>query len=276
MRKSRLVATLAVLAAGFTLAAVVPQAGAVVPRAGATTRSLSSTGTPYVNVMPLGDSITWGYTVKYGKPVVVDGYRKDLWVRLRNVGMNVNFVGSCPRPSWDRWKCNGGGTMGDNNHEGHSGYRIDQLSANVGRWAATYQPQIVLLMAGTNDIAQNYDLRRAPARLSTMIDRIRAVRPTAHIFVATIPQFRDPARKSTVDAYNNAIPGVVKSKDSRVHLVPQHLVGTQAKDFSDHVHPSDCGYAKLSFVWYYTMERHLARSDWPTGYYPWNNTGVCA
>lgn len=266
MKTYRIIAALALASATFTGAAVLPEADATAPPA----------AQPFVNVMPLGDSITWGYTVKYGKPVVVDGYRKDLWVRLRNVGMNVNFVGSCPRPTWDQWKCHGKGTMGDHNHEGHSGFRIDQLSANITRWATTYRPQIVLLMAGTNDIGQNYDLPRAPARLSAMIDKIRRVRPTAHIFVATIPQFRDPAKKPKVDAYNKAIPGVVKSKDSRVHLVPQHLVGTQAKDLSDHVHPSDCGYAKVAFIWYHSMEQHLASTDWPTGYYPWHNQGVCA
>ncbi len=231
---------------------------------------------PFVNVMPLGDSITWGYQIKSGKAVVIDGYRRDLWVRLRKVGMNVNFVGSCPRPKWDKWKCNGKGTMGDNNHEGHSGYRIDQLSANVPAWMNKYKPRIVLLMAGTNDIAQRYDLNNAPARMSKLIDRIRAARPSAHIFVATIPQYRDPANKARVKAYNDGVVKVVRSKGKLVHLVPQHIVGTERKDFSDHVHPSDCGYAKLSFVWYNTLERDLAPNKWPTGYWPWSNTGVCA
>ncbi|MGH3658926.1 MAG: SGNH/GDSL hydrolase family protein [Micromonosporaceae bacterium] len=271
MNRKRLVAVLAFVAAGVVTLAMAPTVGAETVRVRQAVRTAES----FVNVMPLGDSLTWGYTVKNGTPVVVDGYRKDLWTRLRKVGMNVNFVGSCPRP-WDEWKCNGDGTMGDNNHEGHSGFRIDQLSANVSRWMAVYKPQIVLLMAGTNDIAQRYDLPNAPRRLSAMIDKIRAARPTVRIFVATIPQYRDPAVKPYVDAYNKAIPGVVKSKDSRVHLVPQHIVGTKAKDFADHVHPSDCGYAKLSFVWYYYLDRHLAGGRWPTGYYPWNNSGVCA
>lgn len=109
--------------------------------------------------------------MKNGTPVVVDGYRKDLWTRLRGVGMNVNFGGSCPRPTWDEWKCNGEGTMGDNNHEGHSGFRIDQLSANVDRWMDAYQPQIILLMAGINDIAQNYELPNATASLGIPVWR---------------------------------------------------------------------------------------------------------
>ncbi|MGH3730764.1 MAG: GDSL-type esterase/lipase family protein, partial [Micromonosporaceae bacterium] len=173
MNRKRLVAVLAFVAAGVVTLAMAPTVGAETVRVRQAVRTAES----FVNVMPLGDSLTWGYTVKNGTPVVVDGYRKDLWTRLRKVGMNVNFVGSCPRP-WDEWKCNGDGTMGDNNHEGHSGFRIDQLSANVSRWMAVYKPQIVLLMAGTNDIAQRYDLPNAPRRLSAMIDKIRAARPT--------------------------------------------------------------------------------------------------
>lgn len=68
-----------------------------------------------------------------------------------------------------------------------------------------------------------------------------------------------------------------RSKGQRVYLVPQHIVGRQPKDLvNDNVHPSDCGYAKISFVWYYTMERYLAPGQWATGYYPWSNKGVCA
>lgn len=229
-----------------------------------------------IKVMPLGDSITWGYTRKFGRPVVVDGYRKDLRERLRLVPWNVDFVGSCPQPTFEPWKCNGRGTMADYQHEGHSGYRIDQLSSHVQTWLRRYQPDVVLLMAGTNDVAQRYRLSTAPARLSALIDKIRAVRPRAHIFVGTIPQMRD-SRRPLVDAYNSALPRVVASKDARVRLVPQHLVGRQAKDMvEDNVHPSDCGYAKISYLWYHTMDQYFARGAWRNGYYPWSNSGVCA
>lgn len=218
---------------------------------------------PFINVMPLGDSITWGLGSTY--PTYLDGYRKDLWLRLRNVGMNVNFVGSQRH-----------GTMGDNNHEGHSGWYISQISANVDRWMALYKPQIVLLHIGTNDVGHNVDLANAPARLSALIDKIRAARPTAHIFVATITQFRGAAERARQKPYNDAIPGIVGSKNpDYVHLVPQHLVGTESQDFYDRVHPSNCGYAKMSFVWYCYLERTLSSGWWPTGYHPFTQNGVC-
>jgi lysophospholipase L1-like esterase len=215
-----------------------------------------------VRVMPLGDSITYGV----GSSTAV-GYRRDLWLRLRNVGVPVDFVGSLRN-----------GYMTDNNHEGHIGWRIDQIDARVSSWMATYQPDVVLLHIGTNDVGQNYDLANAPRRLSVLIDRILARRPGVRIFVAQLARQRDNNPRWT--AYVNAIPGVVASKGRNVHLVPQHLVGGAAGDLVDHTHPSNCGYAKMSYVWYHVMGRsplNTTGRPWPTGYYPFNaRTGVCA
>lgn len=215
-----------------------------------------------VRVMPLGDSITYGV----GSSTAV-GYRRDLWLRLRAVGVQVDFVGSLRN-----------GYLTDNNHEGHIGYRIDQIDARVSSWLATYQPDVVLLHIGTNDIGQNYDLANAPRRLSVLIDRILARRPGVRIFVAQLVRQRDNNPRWT--AYVNAIPGVVAVKGANVQLVPQHLVGGAAGDLVDQAHPSNCGYAKMSYVWYYVLGRsplNTTGRPWPTGYYPFNaSTGVCA
>src|SRR5215813_8194488 len=68
-----------------------------------------------VRVMPLGDSITDGSTVP-------GGYRINLWQRMAAGGYTVDFVGS---------EFNGPAALGDHDHEGHSGWRIDQLDANI-------------------------------------------------------------------------------------------------------------------------------------------------
>src|SRR5947209_18768574 len=94
-----------------------------------------------VKVMPLGDSITYGT----GDP---GGYRIGLWQRLVAGGYKVDFVGS---------QSNGPASLGDHDHEGHPGWRIDQLDANIVGWLNTYQPHTVLLHIGTNDIGQSFD-----------------------------------------------------------------------------------------------------------------------
>ena len=189
-----------------------------------------------VKVMPLGDSITDGYNVP-------GGYRIGLWQRFVSGGYTVDFVGS---------QYNGPASLGDHDHEGHPGWRIDQIDANVVGWLGTYQPHTVLLHIGTNDVLQNYDVANAPARLSALVDHITATVPTAEVFVAQIIPLTNSSQNAQVKTYNAAIPGMVSSKVSagkHVHLVDMYDALTTA-DLADGVHPNAGGYDKMAAVWY--------------------------
>ena len=190
-----------------------------------------------VKVMPLGDSITDGNQTP-------GGYRIGLWQRFVQNGYKVDFVGSLS---------NGPASLGDHDHEGHSGWRIDQIDANIVGWLNAQQPHTVLLHIGTNDIGQNDDLPNAPNRLSALIDHITATVPTAEVFVAQIiPLSFDAAQ---VNAFNAAIPGIVASKvavGKHVHLVDMFHALTTA-DLVDGVHPTAAGYDKMAAVWYQAL-----------------------
>ncbi|WP_229924658.1 SGNH/GDSL hydrolase family protein [Streptomyces sulfonofaciens] len=187
-----------------------------------------------VRIMPLGDSITDGFTPYPG------GYRVNLWQRLAAGGYRVDFVGSLT---------NGPAALGDHDHEGHSGWRIDQLDANIVNWLNATDPRTVLLHIGTNDINQNYDVAHAPDRLSALIDHILGTKPGVELFVAQIITEQGEPHASMVNTYNAAIAGVVRSKGSHVHLVDMHSALTAA-DLADGVHPSKAGYDKMAPVWY--------------------------
>ena len=58
---------------------------------------------------------------------------------------------------------NGPAALADRNHEGHSGWRIDEIHASIDGWLTTYQPEVVLLLIGTNDVTQDYQVSTAPA-----------------------------------------------------------------------------------------------------------------
>ncbi|MCZ7438732.1 ricin-type beta-trefoil lectin domain protein [Micromonospora sp. WMMC241] len=193
-----------------------------------------------VRVMPLGDSITEGTQVP-------GGYRIGLWQRLAAGGYRVDLVGS---------QFNGPGNLGDHDHEGHPGWRIDQIDANITGWLNTYQPRTVLLHIGTNDILQNYNVSTAPNRLSTLIDRITATAPNADVFVAQIIPLANAGQESAVRTFNNALPGIVQAKvnaGKRVHLVDQHSALTTA-DLIDGIHPTATGYDKMAAVWYRALQ----------------------
>jgi lysophospholipase L1-like esterase len=189
-----------------------------------------------VRVMPLGDSITDGLTVP-------GGYRIGLWQRFGGSGFRVDFVGTL---------FNGPASLGDHDHEGHSGWRIDQIDANIVNWARATNPHSVLLHIGTNDVLQNVNLANAPARLSTLIDHITATVPSAEVFVATIIPLANSGQEANVRTYNAAIPGIVQSKASsgrHVHLVDMHSALTAA-DLADGVHPNATGYDKMAATWF--------------------------
>jgi lysophospholipase L1-like esterase len=97
--------------------------------------------------MPLGDSLTDGYNIP-------GGYRTDLWSRLNADGLSFGFGGSL---------ANGPTSLPDKDPEGNSGWRIDEIASSVQTWLNAYQPQVIFLLIGTNDVTQDYELAGAPA-----------------------------------------------------------------------------------------------------------------
>jgi lysophospholipase L1-like esterase len=221
--------------AGPMLAATLVTAGAA-----ATTGTAAAESNGGVRVMPLGDSITDGLTVP-------GGYRIGLWQRFTTGNFKVDFVGSL---------FNGPSNLGDHDHEGHSGWRIDMIDANIVNWARTTNPHTVLLHIGTNDVLQNFNLSGAPGRLSTLIDHITATVPAAEVFVASIIPIGNANSDAAAQTFNAAIPGIVQSKVSagkHVHFVDMHPALTTA-DLADGVHPNAGGYNKMATVWFNALQ----------------------
>ncbi|WP_216329216.1 DUF4038 domain-containing protein [Deinococcus aestuarii] len=198
---------------------------------------LSSASIPAraLKVMPLGDSITDGYNIP-------GGYRTELYRRLSAQVPGLNFVGSLQ---------NGPATLADRDHEGHSGWRIDELAARVDGWLDGAQPDVVLLMIGTNDTIQNRDPAGAPARLGRLLDQMLSRRPNARILVSSLPPLRDPDQNRRVQAYNAALPALVRSRAAQGKKVSLVNVGATLTlaDLADGVHPNVGGYGKLATLW---------------------------
>ncbi|MFY1576679.1 cellulose binding domain-containing protein [Verrucosispora sp. WMMD703] len=214
------------------VSAIFAALAAVVATTAIATSPTNAAADAAVRVMPLGDSITDGFNVP-------GGYRIDLWQKLVAGGHQVDFVGSMS---------NGPSSLGDRNHEGHSGWTIAQIDANVVNWLRATTPRTVMLHIGTNDMFGNSS--GAPSRLSTLIDKITATAPAADVFVATIVPLS--GADSQVRTFNAAIPGIVQSKvdaGRRVHLVDMYNALTLA-DLADGVHPNARGYSKMAAVWY--------------------------
>ncbi|WP_433061023.1 GDSL-type esterase/lipase family protein [Dactylosporangium sp. CS-033363] len=199
-----------------------------------------------IRVMPLGDSITWG-----AGSATTSSYRAALYNRLvTQAGYGIDFVGSQQS-----------GALPDTDNEGHSGWRIDEIAAQIDGWLATYQPDVVLLHIGTNDMNQNYQVGTAPQRLAALVDKILADRPAAQVLVAKIVPALDANIQARINTFNAAIPGVLSGK-ARTRIVD--LSGLSSSDLNDTLHPNDTGYARMAVRWYQALEPVLGDGrDWP-------------
>ncbi|MEU7293661.1 phosphatidylinositol-specific phospholipase C domain-containing protein [Streptomyces exfoliatus] len=187
--------------------------------------------TPRLTVMPLGDSITLGVG-----STTRTGYRPALAERLvQRSGGVVEFVGSLVDAD------------GVTRHEGHSGWRIDELQANIETWLAAAKPNLITLHIGTNDMNRNYQVATAPQRLATLIDQIHTASPDTVVVVATLVPATDPAVQARIDAYNQAIPGIVLDRFQRGYKIQQVGMGSlTADDLNDNLHPNNSGYSKMT------------------------------
>jgi len=183
---------------------------------------------------PLGDSITYGYQSTTG-----NGYRGPLWEELAGEGHSLDFVGSVRA-----------GTMSDPDNEGHSGWRIDQIAGITDSSLATYRPNVVTLMIGTNDLGQNYQVSTAPARLSALVDQIVNDDPTATVLVANLIVSTNTVVAPARPAYNAAVSSMVQSKQAAgKHVALVDMSALTTTDLFDALHPNDGGYKKMADAW---------------------------
>jgi lysophospholipase L1-like esterase len=186
--------------------------------------------------MPLGDSITDGMEVP-------GGYRSDLWQFFGTDGRAVQFVGS---------EYGGPPMLGDRDHEGHPGWETGQLDRHVTAWLRTYEPDVVLLHIGTNDLIHN-EAAHAPGRLRTLLAHIVSAAPAAQVYVATIIPLRSAELEARVRGYNRAIRRIVAADAAagvHMRLVDMHSA-VRAGDLSaDGIHPDGGGYSKMAAQWY--------------------------
>ena len=198
-----------------------------------------------VRIMPLGDSITQADSQR-------DSYRRALWQLLQAGAYNVDFVGSLtehfggPPPNADF----------DQNHEGHWGWRTDQILNSLPNWAAVHQPDVVLVHLGSNDLFQGQSVASTITELGQIIDVLRAARPNVIVLLAQII----PNGSVSVVNLNNQIATLAGQKttaQSPVIVVDQFTGFNVAADTYDSTHPNASGEQKMANRWYAALQSVL-------------------
>ena len=142
--------------------------------------------------------------------------------------------------------------MNNNDNEGHPGYTIDQIGGQAQN-SLPERPNVVLVMAGTNDIVQTCALSTAPTRLGNLIDLVLSDCPDAAVIVASLTPLLDATREANRETYNQAIPGVIASRANagkHVLLANMSAVTTSTLSTVDGIHPNDAGYVLMANAWY--------------------------
>jgi lysophospholipase L1-like esterase len=203
-----------------------------------------------LKVMPLGDSLTAGGAT--------GGYRGYLAQKCAKVeGVKVELVGSQQTPRlpaargpWSKEDRERAAVAG--NHEGHRGAPLSFLERRAAAALKKYKPDVVLLLAGGNDVARGAAPKAVAERLGKMIDRITTALPEARVFVGSYPPTTSRALRDNIAAYSAAIPAVVKAradKGKKVTLVDMSKALTDKDLDGDGIHPNRSGCEKMAQAW---------------------------
>lgn len=203
----------------------------------------AETGEPPVRILPLGDSLTSGLSTS----PVQGAYRNRLHTLLTAAGYNVDFLGT--------FSDDDNPQLPDRNHQGLGSARIDQIRSQLPGWIdATGAPDVVLLLAGTNDFWQGDDVSNAPARLEALITDIAKRCPFAKILVGSLPLRTDSTLLEAQQAsFNRTLPGIVQRQSAlgrQVGWVDLHASLTAADINGDGVHPNANGFGKIADAWF--------------------------
>ena len=208
-----------------------------------------------LRIMPLGDSITQADSEH-------DSYRRPLFKNLELEGRSVDFVGSLssnyrggpPRRDFDL------------DHEGHWGWRVDEILEEVGRWVLEEEPDVLLVHLGSNDVFQDQGVSSTLDELSRLIDVVRDARPDAAFLIAQIIPTSNASRNRTLRELNTGIASLESksTERSKVRIVDHFTGFDPARMTYDGVHPNPEGEIHMAERWLEglaALERHVDESE---------------
>ena len=222
-----------------------------------------------LRIMPVGDSITAGYTDNpmWATPFTF-GYRDTLYTRLTNAGYNIQYVGTSSEP----WNNLYGTptppptgsldlrTINQDHHRGYGGWNVSAIASQVGGWLNTDNPDVVLLMIGINDIAQGSSGNPAGLEnsLNNLVNTIVTTKPNAHLIVAQTTPYA--SYTDSIVQYNTYIRDTlvpywagqgkhVTTVDMYSSLLTNGQIDSSL--FSNGInHPGDVAYDRMANAWF--------------------------
>ncbi|MCP4137687.1 MAG: cellulose-binding protein [bacterium] len=202
--------------------------------------------TDSIKIMPIGDSITQG-NAKH------NSYRRPLYHLLTKAGYSVDFVGSLSTnlkgdpPIKDF----------DTDHEGHWGWRAEQILEKLPCWLKRNRPDIALIHIGSNDILCKQGNEGTIKEIESIIAELRKSNPKVIIFLATVIPTKKEEDNDTIFYLNYIIKLLPRKLDmplSPLYIVDQNT-GFNAHMYTyDGLHPNEEGEELMAQKWYDAMK----------------------
>ena len=227
------------------------------PRSAEVTATPSAAGTAditkarFLKILPLGDSITFGYPDPSG------GYRPRLISDLSGAGYSSKLVGS--------YVDNSAG-MTNPHHEGWPGRTIENIRDGVvDRAVGTYRPDVVLLMIGTNNLAwgdkNQADVDNALAAYDGLLTKVFAAAPNTNVIVSPIlpmssTNSNGSAKQPLVDNFNQGLQAKVATLAGQGKRISwaSAMSAITVGQLGDGVHPTPAAYPSLGDAWFTAIQ----------------------
>jgi lysophospholipase L1-like esterase len=230
-------------------------------------------GQEAIKIMPIGNSITEGYTDGSLPNELLRGYRYGLRYLLKNYGYNIDFVGS---------QTGGSAYFNDCQHAGIAGTRDQYLVTllNTGYderngvqilvppryYLDEYNPDIILLHIGTNDITHEGDAAITNQKVTEILNLIDQYESRANkevlVFLALIINRVKPWGTAAVrtTTFNNAIKAMAQARiaaGDKIVIVDmekdagfEYTYTTDMANDGEGLHPNESGYSKMAGLWF--------------------------
>jgi len=208
-----------------------------------TTSSFTSAATidqEVIRILPLGDSITQGGNAR-------PSYRRALWLKLKQHGYKVDFVGS--QNDFQHASPPDALLDFDLDHEGHWGWETNEIAEALPSWLKSYTADIALVHLGTNDFARGEAIPQTLEDLSSVLSLLRQSNPEITILLAEIV----PIRFKSTRKFNAALRKWASSQStpkSKLILVDQHSGYYSLFHNYDNYHPNTRGENKMAERWF--------------------------
>lgn len=200
-----------------------------------------------ITIMPFGDSITGGF---HGSADERGSYRQYLEDHLIALDVDFDFVGNYSR------RLNG---IVDGDYQAVGGYNIETMVEEFGSAIYQYQPDFLLILAGTNNHWNEPDYNSFIERYESLVQLANTHSPDSQLIFATVPplgccwqekeywtiDFVADRNETRIPNMNAALRAVAE-RHSNVAVVDYNAVFNVNMDLTnDQIHPNAHGQRKL-------------------------------